>query len=180
MSYLLQSPAVSEPMQIPARPPPGSSSGPSSRGSGAGLASLVSGRIAFRLWLISSYFSCSGNQVVVTDTVQASPGPADSSGSLQVLLVAEHLGSTVSGDPVMFSGLADLGGENFGESPTSRFFVVAFLATGLFTISRLDLGAVGSGRPLRYRSKVPLSFNLNWLFIPCLRSRWRLCLPPLT
>ena len=64
--------------------------------------------------------------MVVTDTVQASPGPADSSGSLQVLLVAEHLGSTVSGDPVMFSGIADLGGETFGDSPTSRCFVVTF------------------------------------------------------
>ena len=119
-------------MQIPGRPLPGSSSGPSSRGPGAGLASLASGRIAFNLWLLSSYFPCSGNEVVVTDTVQASPGPADSSGSLQVLLVAEHLGSTVSGDPVMFSGLADLGGETFGDSPTSRcllllFFLLAYL-----------------------------------------------------
>ena len=58
----------------------------------------------------------------MTDTVQASPGPADSSGPTQVLHVAEHLGSTVSGDPVMFSGLADLGGETFGDSPTSRCF----------------------------------------------------------
>ena len=58
---------------------------------------------------------------MLADTLPASPGPADSPSPLQVLLVAEHLGTAVSGDPVMFSGLADLGGEDFGDSPTSRF-----------------------------------------------------------
>ena len=58
---------------------------------------------------------------MVADNVPATPGPADSPGPLQVLLVAEPLGTAVSGDPVMFSGLADLGGEDFGDSPASRF-----------------------------------------------------------
>ena len=53
---------------------------------------------------------------MVTDTVPATPGPADSPG-----LVVEPLGTAVSGHPMMFSGLADLGGEDFGDSPTSRF-----------------------------------------------------------
>ena len=59
--------------------------------------------------------------MVVTDAVQVSTGPADSSGPTQVLHVAEHLGPTMSGVPVMFCGPADLGGEEFGDSQTSRF-----------------------------------------------------------
>ena len=64
--------------------------------------------------------------MVVTALAQASTSSADSSGSRSVLLVAEHLGSTVSGDPVMFSGIADLGGDTFGDTPTSRCFAVTF------------------------------------------------------
>ena len=58
---------------------------------------------------------------MVADNVPATSGPGDSSGPLQVLLVAEPLGIAVSGDPVMFSGLSDLGGDDFGDSPASRF-----------------------------------------------------------
>ena len=64
--------------------------------------------------------------MVVTALAQASTSSADSSGSRSVLLVAEHLGSTVSGDPVMFSGIYDLGGETFGDTSTSRCFAVTF------------------------------------------------------
>ena len=152
-------------MQIPGRPPPGSSSGPSSQGHGTGLA-LVSGRIAFCLWFVSSEFSCClGDPVVVTALAQASTSSADSSGSRSVLLVAEHLGSTVFGGPVMFSDIADLAGDTFGDTPTSRCLLLLFFSAGLFTLPRLDVGAVGSGRSLRYRSKVPVSFNLKLLLL---------------
>jgi hypothetical protein len=58
---------------------------------------------------------------VVADNVPAPSGSGDSSGPLQVLLVAEPHGIAVSGDPVMFSGLSDLGGDDIGDSPASRF-----------------------------------------------------------
>ena len=102
---------------------------------------------------------------MVTALAQASTSSADSSGSRSVLLVAEHLGSTVFGGPVMFSDIADLAGDTFGDTPTSRCLLLLFFSAGLFTLPRLDVGAVGSGRSLRYRSKVPVSFNLKWLFV---------------
>ena len=55
--------------------------------------------------------------MVVTDAVRVSTGPADSQscpqGPAQVFTVADHLGVTVSGGPVVFSSPVELGGEEF-------------------------------------------------------------------